>query len=279
MIETIDYTTATIPFNYVLVKADVQYDFHEIPTADGKVSIQLSYFNQDKSKYLSISGTVLRLPEETWFFANKGDGSGDEFNACVRNSLEFDAPFDVKVGDRIFFDYREQIDAEIECRLIRTVDKGLCVMVRRDRVYGVYENDDLRSVNGYVFFLRDQLPDKLELSSGILLTRNHNKYGLNTGLVLDADAPCRAHLEKEYEGNMELQCGERIVIDKNRGFRISYEVGNDDLRDIEVVHRKDIAGKFTPKIEYAKVIHNGNQIDFVDTGEFYTWVNFEGVPI
>jgi len=271
MIDTIDIKTAKIPFNHVLIKADSAYDFHEIPTPDGSVKIQLTYFNQDRSKYLSISGKVLMLPEQTWFFGNKGDGHGDEFNAMVRNSLEFDANFDVKVGDRVFFDYREQVDAEIECRLVRTADYGLCVLVRQDRVYGVYE-DELRPVNGYVFFLRDQLPDKLELSSGILLTRNHNKYELNHGIVLSADAPCRQHLENEFEPGMELSPGDRVLIAKNRGFRISYEVGNEELRDIELVHRKDIAAKlmnthtFTVDTE-PKLVKDFKSISFKDIGE------------
>lgn len=242
MIDNIDLETATIPYNYCLIKADTNYDFVEIPTADGKVSIQLSYFNQDKSKYLSISGTVLMLPKEKWFFANKYDGSGDEYSAMVRNSLEFDAPCDIKVGDKVFFDYREQVDTEAERRLVRTPKNGLCLLVRLDRLYGVYEKNDLRPVNGYVFFKRDQLPDKLELLSGILLTRKQNKYGLNTATVLAADEPCNSHLEPEFEPQIPLKTDDHIVITKNRGFRISYEVGNDELRDIEVVHRKDIAG-------------------------------------
>lgn len=244
MIDSIDINTASIPFNFVLIKSDVKYDFHEIATPDGKVSIQLTYFNQDKSKYLAISGKVLMLPKEKWFFANKYDGEGPEFSAMVRNSLEFDANCDIKVGDKVFFDYREQIDVEAERRLVRTAEYGLCLLVRQDRIYGAYDNEDLRPVNGYVFFIRHQLPHILELSSGILLTRKQNKYGLNTGVVLDADAPCKAHLEHEYEGDMELQSGDTIILDRNRGFRIAYEVGNEELRDIEIIHRKDIVGKF-----------------------------------
>lgn len=242
MIDTIDLKTATIPYNYVLIKASPSYDFAEIPTPDGKVSIQLSYFNQDKSKYLSISGTVLMLPQEKWFFANKSDGNGDEFNAKVRNSLEFDANCDIKVGDKVFFDYREQIDCDTETRLFRTADYGLCVLVRLDRLYGVYDGNDLKPVNGYVFFKRDQLPDQLELSNGIVLTRKHNKYELNRATVIAADEPCGAHMEHELEPHIPLKSDDRIIITKNRGFRISYEVGNDELRDIEVIHRKDIAG-------------------------------------
>lgn len=263
MIDTIDPKTATIPYNYVLVKPDPTYAFHEIPTPDGSVSIQLTYFNQDKSKYLSISGSVVILPEQKWFYRHKpSDETGHEFDAMVRNSLEFDAPCDIEVGDRIFFDYREQIDAETECRLVRTADYGLCVLVRMDRIYGKYVDGDLRPVNGYVFFLRDQMPDKLELSSGILLTRDHNKYGLNTATVLAADIACRGHLEYEYEPHMDLVQGDRILMTKNRGFRISYEVGNDDLRDIEVCHRKDIAGKFEHETaedysNWHKFEHNG----------------------
>jgi co-chaperonin GroES (HSP10) len=263
MIDTIDPKTAIIPTNFCLIKADISYDFHEIPTPDGKVSIQLSYFNQDKSKYLSISGTVLMLPKEKWFFSNKADGGeGDEFNAMVRNSLEFDANCDIKVGDKVFFDYREQIDCETERRLVRTADYGLCVLVRLDRLYGVYENDDLRPVNGYVFFLRDQLPDKLELSNGILLSRNHNKYGLNTGTVLAADAPVRQHLENEEEPNIELAQGDRIQLMKNRGFRISYEVGNEDLRDIEIVHRKDIWGDWNDILSIVRE-YEANKLEVV----------------
>lgn len=262
MIDTIDLKTTTIPFNFCLIKSDSAYDFHEIATPDGSVTIQLSYFNQDRSKYLSISGKVLMLPEQKWFFKGKYEGSGQEFDAKVRESLEFDANFDVKVGDRVFFDYREQVDVETERRLVRTAEYGLCLLVRQDRIYGVYENDDLRPVNGFVFFIRDQLPDSLELLSGILLTRTHNKYALNHGVVLDSDKPCIAHLEGEYDSDVELETGDRIILDKNRGVRISYEVGNDELRDIEIVHRKDIAGKFIQDIKIDMVISR-------DFEEFY----------
>jgi len=268
MIDTIDLKTAVIQFNYVLIKADHRYDYHEIPTPDGKVSLQLAYFNQDNSKYLSISGKVLLLPQSKWFFANKDDGHGDEFNAMVRNSLEFDANFDVRVGDRVFFDYREQIDAESEIRLVRTADYGLCVLVRQDRIYGVHENGDLRPVNGYVFFYRDQLPDELELSSGILLTRKQNKYGLNTATVLNADEPCKSHLEHEDEPGIELQSGDRILLMKNRGFRISYEVGNEDLRNIEVCQRKDIWDKWDNILGCIREYEHRKAIR-----------EFEGVPI
>lgn len=242
MIDTIDPKTAIIPYNYCLVKCQPSYDFHEIATPDGSVSIQLLYFNQDKSKYLSISGTILMLPREKWYFADKDNGSGEEFGAMVRNSLEFDADCDVRVGDKVFFDYREQIDSEQERRLVRTAEHGLCVLVRIDRLYGKYADGELQPVNGYVFFKRDQLPDQLELKSGLLLIQSHNKYESNFGTVISADAPCRRHLEHEYEPPIELAPGDRIIMAKNRGFRIAYEVGNDELKDIEVTHRKDIAG-------------------------------------
>lgn len=242
MIDKIDLKTATIPFNFVLVKSDPNFDYHEIATPDGKVTLQLSYFNQDKSKYLSISGKVLMMPKEKWYYANKENLSGHEFNAMVRNSLEFDANCDIEVGDRIFFDYREQVDVETECRIVRTDEHGLCILVRMDRIYGKYVDNDIKPVNGYVFFLRDQMPEKLELSSGILLVRKQDKYAMNTATVLAADAPCRSHLEREYEPKMDLKEGDRILLQKNRGFRIAYDIGNDELKDIELCHRKDILG-------------------------------------
>ena len=182
------------------------------------------------------------MPLEKWYFADKGDGHGQDFEAMVCNSLEFDANCDIEIGDKVCFDYREQVDVEAERRIVRTDEHGLCVMVRMDRIYGKYVDGDIKPVNGYVFFLRDQLPDRLELSSGILLTRNHDKYGMNTATVLAADEPCKSHLEGEYEPKMELKEGDRILLQKNRGFRIAYDIGNDELKDIELCHRKDILG-------------------------------------
>ena len=273
MIDHIDLKTAIIPYNYVLVKCDPTYDLHEIPTPDGKVTLQLSYFTQDTSKYLSISGRVLLLPQEKWFFRHKGDGHGQEFDAMVRNSLEFDAECAIAVGDRVFFDYREQIDVESERRIVRTDEYGLCVLVRMDRIYGKYSDGELIPVNGYVFFLRDQLPDSLELSNGILLTREHGKYDLNTATVIAADEPCKAHLEGEHELKIDLQSGDRILLMKNRGFRISYEVGNDELRDIEVCHRKDIWGDWNNILNCIKEYESNKlQINVAvsdDFDEFY----------
>ncbi len=58
-----------------------------------------------------------------------------------------------------------------------------------------------------------------------------------------------------------METGDRIIIHKNRGFRISYEVGNEELRDIELVHRKDIAGKFEEILI--------QEVASSDFGEFY----------
>ena len=257
MIDHIDVKTASIPTNFVLIKSDRNYDFHEIATPDGKVTLQLSYFNQDKSNYLSISGTVIMMPQTKWYYGkvqqynNPCDG-GIELEAMTRNSLEFDANCDIAVGDKVFFDYREQVDVESECRIVRTDDHGLCVMVRMDKIYGKYTDGDIKPVNGYVFFLRDQLPEKLELASGILLTRKQNKYGLNTATVLAADTACRSHLDGDYESPMDLKEGDRILLGKNRGFRIAYDIGNEELRDIELCHRKDILGDWNDLISIVR---------------------------
>lgn len=244
MIDQINTKTAIIPTNYALIKSDPNFDYHEIPTPDGKVTLQLAYFNQDKPKHLSITGTVLMLPAEKWFFKYKPkEGNGMEFEAMVRNSLEFDADCDIKIGDKVFFDYREQIDVESERRIVRTEEHGLCILVRIDRIFGKYMSDGIAPVNGYVFFLRDQLPDKLELSSGLMLVRtHHNNYAMNTCTVLSAAPACRGHLEGEYEPPMDLNPDDRILLQKNRGFRIAYDIGNDELKDIELCHRKDILG-------------------------------------
>lgn len=257
MIDKIDLKIATIPTNYCLIKSSPSYDFHEIPTPDGKVTLQLSYFNQDKSNYLSISGTVIMLPQTKWYYGKSQQflnpcAGGIDLEAMTRNSLEFDANCDIVVGDKVFFDYREQVDVESECRIVRTDEYGLCVMVRMDKIYGKYTDGDIQPVNGYVFFLRDQLPDKLDLASGILLTRKQNKYGLNTATVLAADAPCRSHIDGDYESPIDLKEGDRILLGKNRGFRIAYDIGNEELRNIELCHRKDILGDWSDLLSIAR---------------------------
>lgn len=274
MIDHIDLSTATIPYNYVLIKASANFDYHEIPTPDGKVTLQLAYFNQDKPKHLSITGKVIMLPQNKWHFYEKRFAvvnSGIEFEAMVRNSLEFDAECDISVGDDVVFDYREQVDVESERRIVRTDEYGLCILVRIDRIYGKYIDGDIKPVNGYVFFLRDQLPDKLELSSGILLVRNHGKYDMNTATVIAADERCKSHLEGEYEYRMDLKEGDRILLQKNRGFRIAYDIGNDDLKDIELCHRKDILG------DYNNIIACIRQYEDNKTKEIVEFVDFKSV--
>jgi co-chaperonin GroES (HSP10) len=251
MIDTIDISTAAvIPYNYYLIKSDPAYDFHEIATSDGTVTLQLSYFMQDKAKHVSISGTVIMVPRETFFYDNKpSDHSGIDFESMVRNSLEFDANCDVKVGDRIFFDYREQIDVEQERRVVKTKEHGLCILVRQDRIYGKYGNGELIPVNGYVFFKRDRMPAHMEVR-GLEIIQTINKYESNWATVIAVDVPCKAHLEGDHEPQTELIPGDRIIIQKGRGFCISYDLGNDELRDVEIVHRKDIAGITKSHSEY-----------------------------
>lgn len=240
MIESISLDKFQLVSNHVLVKLDPAYDVLVIDGAEGKkIELKLVSFGEQEANHYSISGTILKKPEQLFFFPKKDHQNGycqEEFASMIKASLSYDCDYKFNEGDTIFFNYNAQLSAEAEGRLVDIDGHGICMLIDYNSLYGFKKDFEIVPVNGYIFFKRDQ--DELEIN-GII--RIFNKvYDNNVGTVVMADEPIRAYLDGGRDGNEPILPGTRILVDKRFGHRMAYDLHGGELTAIEVCHRKNI---------------------------------------
>ena len=252
MIEKIDLDTFEIVSNYVLVKLDSNHDFIEVPGPNGtKVELQLIDFTDTQEQLQAITGTVLKAPKELKFHGELKQHergltiASDEYAALMRNSAPFDVAMNVKEGDRVTFDLKEAIGAELTGLLVNVGELGYAVLMPYEGLFCKEVDGEFIPLNGWVFFKRDQYPAEWTTESGLLIIEKVDKYGSKYATVICADAPVKEYVEKGYEdGKVELEPGKRIFLQKGFGFRIALDRFAGGLKDIEACRRTRILATF-----------------------------------
>ncbi len=248
MIENLKLEDITLTGNYLIVKPDPNYDFVEIKGQDGNVKIYLSYDPQDDTKHVSISGTVLKTPSELKYYGellNKELSiSQEERSSKMRNTMPYKTNLNVKEGDKVYFNYHNQFDVEIEGRLISIEGEGLCMLMMYDTLYGKQVGDKFVPLNGYVIFKRDQSEREYTLPSGLTIIQTTNLYAGKQGFVVSADEAVSGYIDGGYEDKMKLNEGDRIIINPKFGYRIAYSIHAGDMEDYEIIRRRHILGIF-----------------------------------
>ena len=245
MIEKIDLAGFELCSNKILVKADKNYDMLVIDGPEGKkVELQLISFGETEANHYSISGTLIKRPEETFFFDKTTNCSQKEFQSCMLASLSVDCDYDFKEGDKIFYNYNVQLSAEAENRLVDTEEYGICMLVNIDMVFGYVKDDELVPVNGYVFFNRDKEIGEYETESGLTIINEVKAYANQYCTVIAADKPVRGYMDTGNDSQEIILKGDRILIDKRFGYKMAYDLHGGDVKDVEVCYRKHIIGKF-----------------------------------
>ena len=246
MVEKINLKTFTLESNMILVKPDPNYDFVEALSPEGKVKIYLSYEPEDDAKHVSITGKVLKVPSELKYYSElktskKGiDISPQEFESKMRNTMPFKTEINVSEGDVVFFNHLNQIDAELEGRLVNTDEYGYCMLMPYSSLYGKKTESGFTALNGYVIFIRDQKDATFESKSGLLVLQKSSVYGSYYGTVVSCDKRIDDYLDKSYDCVTDIQKGDRIIINPKFGYRIAYSIHAGDMSDHEIIRRKHI---------------------------------------
>lgn len=252
MIERIDLESFEIVSNYVLVKVEKNHDFIEVPGPNGiTVELQLIDFTDTQEQLQAITGTVLKAPKELMFHMELKQHergltiSSDEYAALMRNAMPYDVPMNVKEGDRVTFDLKEAIGADLTGLLVNVGELGYAVLMPYESLFCKEVDGEFIPLNGWVFFKRDQYPSEWTTESGLLILEKVDEYGSKYATVICADEPIKEYLEKGYEdGDIGLQPGNRILLKKGFGFRIAFDRFAGGLKDIEACRRTRIIATF-----------------------------------
>jgi hypothetical protein len=251
MVEKVNLEDLEITSNFVLVKVDSNHDFIEIPGPSGtKIELQLIDFTHTQSQLQAITGTILKTPKQLSFDGtlkhhNKGITiAGDLYESIMRTSCAYDTELLVKEGDRIVFDLKFAIDAEASGLLVNVEGIGYAVLMPYDILFCKEVDGEFIPLNGWVFFQRDQKPYETLLDSGLWYVEKEDKYGSMYANVMAADKPLNDYLEKGYHDDpVELNSGDRIILQRGFGYRIAVDMFAGGLIGIEAVRRTKICAK------------------------------------
>lgn len=247
MIEKINLSTFEITGNNVLVKLNPNYDFKEIAGPHGtNIQLQLIDPSINHIQNLSITGTILKAPERLLFHVElkthkKGITiAGDEFESLMRESMPFYVDLNVKEGDKVIFDYKQGLTAEDEGRLLDVEGYGYCMLMPYHTLFAKEADGEVVPLNGWVLIKRDQREEEVR-SSGIIIPESENKYLSNYATVVVADKPVKEYIEiGVFESQVELNPGDRILVQKGFGYRIAYDTHAGELKGVEGIRRRHI---------------------------------------
>jgi co-chaperonin GroES (HSP10) len=249
MIETVDLSTFKLKSNFILVKADSDYDVVVVPGPEGtKVELKIiSVGTNNEASAYSISGTIIKRPD-TIFYFNKYSDQASKLSqqghaSAIKASCGVNTSHPYQEGDKVYYNYNVQLSCEEENRLIETDEYGICMLIPIDSLFGYVKHGEIVPVNGYVFFERDT-PNTMSASGLIHIPEPaQNAYEKNMATVISASEPVRGYLDGGAITMEQYEKGDRIVIDKRFGYKMAYDLYADELKGVEICFYKHVIAK------------------------------------
>lgn len=249
-----------IPANYVLVKAQEDYENYQIDGRDTgiKSAITLGTAGQRAS----IFGEVLKVPEKVYFLGEElaalkhtiGEDTEhvmrEQYELTRSHSLLYDVPMEVSEGDKIMFFYRNQIDAYQSGAVIDT-EVGVAILMKYDLLYAIVKGEDeLYPLNGYLFLEKQTLKEELQTKAGIhLLEKEHMgmkfKKKVTIGKIKEVGCTVAGYAEfinAPADDCRKLEPGEYLYYDGRMSRNLQFNLHQTFATPRVVVHRKDVYG-------------------------------------
>lgn len=193
-------TQIKIPANYVLLKPDPEFKYYHL--GGKQTEIEVSHRDIDHAHHVSISGTVIQVPQALVFngpiiqereldffevltkFMNSEEGEAlpvhpddmAEYGDLKRESVAYDVPIEVKPGDRVFFTYSSHYRASDIGGTVFTEDHGPLILVKYDSlILGQVPHGNIKPING--FLIVEPLLADPELVNNIIPVVKQTKDG------------------------------------------------------------------------------------------------------
>ena len=248
MIEQVDLSKFKLTSNYILVKPDPAYNIVAIDGPEGK-KIELTIISDSEREacHYSISGTVIKRPDEIFYFNKHSDEAGSmeqrQFASQIKASAGVKCDHPYQEGDKIYYNYNVQLQCEEENRLIETEEYGILMLIPVDAIFAVVKDDEIIPVNGYVFFTRDQEQPEYITDSGLTVIQEVKGYERNFATVVSASTPPTGYLDGGTMGPDTYEKGDKIIVDKRFGYKMAYDLHADQLKSVETAFHKHIIAK------------------------------------
>lgn len=210
-----------IPYNYVLVKIDPDYNEYVL----GELKLTIASDEKSASRKLAVTGTVEDVCQNLYFSLKDEREMGDyytpEFSTSHRySSVTRDVEIELKVGDKIYFDYTQQYEVGRFNRIIFNEQGEQLCFVRYDFITGVSENGFIRPINGNVII------DPIEYDVEIVNNKIQKiDYGLEVNVKL-RNRPLQG--KKKGVGVVRAKC------DKVKGYTDFPQYIDHDENDVEI---------------------------------------------
>lgn len=249
MIESINLSEFKLLSNFILVKPEKNFDIVAIDGPEGKkVELKIIAPGEHEANHYSISGTVIKRPENLFYFDKYGDEAGGmtqlAFASAMKASIGVKCDHPYKEGDKIYYNYNVQMQCEEENRLLECEEHGIIMLVPADAIFGYEQEGEIIPVNGYVFFERDK-PNEMSDSGLLYIPETAQKhYEKNNATVISSSSPVQAYLDGGVTTDETYQKGDRIIIDKRFGYKMAYDLHAKELKSVECAFQKHIIAKF-----------------------------------
>lgn len=288
----VDYRKLKLGANYALILPDPELETYQVKGAETNLySPNFKYENGDKidvrQKNASVFGTVYGIPSHLNFFLREirgltgrytlfrtKDGEKVPVNIAVhrelaemsKNSVLFNVPIEINVGDRVNFSYQAHKVAKDDAMIIDT-ELGEMYLIKYDMLYmTVDENlNPKKMLNGYTLVEPEEIEtakgaaqDTIKLDSGILLLspkeRLKKARKAIIGNVKLMGTYCRGYLQEQDRSDFreDVEKGTKIMYDPRMCQKLEFDTHQIMSEKIlHLVHRKDISVIFGKDFDFS----------------------------
>lgn len=166
--DEIDVTRIKIPYNWVLVELDKDWDTYHNTETGLNTGIHVAPWGINQASHLAVTGVIRALPQalvyngyqlaERKLDKDRSEYKQKEIAELRRRSMAYDVPIEPTVGTRVYFEYSTRLNAEKEGRYIQNksakyvfLPYDLLVMAFRPTTdFNNVKVTDIYPLNGFV---------------------------------------------------------------------------------------------------------------------------------
>ena len=249
--------TLRIPANYVLVKANEDYETYQIDGRDTGIRSALSLGTAGQR--ISVYGKVVKVPQRLVYSgadlaairSRFGDDEAGQahIDRIKKESVLYDVPVEIKPGDDVMFIYKNQLDCYKEGRVLYTEDGPMMLMKYDTLKCVVLGPDEIYPLNAAILVKKIKLEDDEVTAGGLIKIEQQHmgmalKKKISIGLVMEAGCLSNGYLEFPLAGRDKyvIKPGDYIYYDGRMGTNLEYETHQLLKTPRVMIRQKDVWG-------------------------------------
>lgn len=235
-----------IKTNYVLIKPDADHE----KLSNG---LYIGSTKETEARHYAITGTVLIVPDRLVYRGKeaknlraKTGGHMDEFDAkdlisILNGSMRHETDMEIEVGDKVYFDYIAQFNANTEGKSIQVEGHGECILMEYSMLSAVQKGEEFIPINGYIWIRMIQ--DTHDLGNDIIIPDTVDTTVPGIATVVKVGKPIKEYLSAKHsdQGLIGLTAGQTIMFYDAVKTPLEYALHEtDEMKGLYKIMRKDI---------------------------------------